>query len=133
MTLQVELVSPESSPFSGEADMVLARTMAGGDIAFLSGHVPFIGALAIHPVEIVEPGGARTRIAVHRGFVEVADDKVTILSDMAELPDDIDVEAARQELAAAEAALAADANDDAAKVAKRQAEVRLDVAGAATL
>ena len=47
MTLQVELVSPEGIAYSGEAEMVVARTVDGGDIAFQPGHVPFIGVLAI--------------------------------------------------------------------------------------
>ena len=48
MTLQVELVSPERILYSGEADMVIARTTEG-DIAFLPGHAPFIGSLGIGP------------------------------------------------------------------------------------
>ena len=43
--MQVELVSPERILFSGEADMVICRTVDGGDIAFLAGHAPFLGAL----------------------------------------------------------------------------------------
>ena len=50
MTLQVELVSPERILWTGEADMVIARTVGGGDIAFLSGHAPFVGALDIGKV-----------------------------------------------------------------------------------
>ena len=38
MPLQVELVSPERLLYSGEADQVIARTVGGGDIAFLAGH-----------------------------------------------------------------------------------------------
>ena len=44
MTLQAEVVSPERILYSGEADMVVARTVAG-EIAFLSNHAPFLGAL----------------------------------------------------------------------------------------
>ena len=44
--MKVELVSPERVLFQGEADMVVART-ANGEIAFLPGHVPFLGALGI--------------------------------------------------------------------------------------
>ena len=80
--LQVELVSPEKILFSGEAESVIART-AGGDIAFLPGHVPFIGTLAVHPVRILLPGGVEEVVAVHEGFVECSDDRVTILSDVA--------------------------------------------------
>ena len=45
VTMQVELVSPERVLFSGEATMVILRTLGGGDIAFLPGHAPFLGAL----------------------------------------------------------------------------------------
>jgi len=41
--LQVELVSPERILYSGEADMVVCRTVSGGEIAFLTGHAPFVG------------------------------------------------------------------------------------------
>ena len=47
MTFQVELVSPEGIAYSGEAEMVIARTVGGGEIAFQPGHVPFIGVLAV--------------------------------------------------------------------------------------
>ena len=55
--------------------MVIARTVGGGDIAFLTGHAPFIGALDIGAV--TDPHGRRRRasvVAVHGGFVEVSDD-----------------------------------------------------------
>ena len=45
MALQVELVSPERILYSGEADMVVCRTIDGGELAFLTGHAPFLGAL----------------------------------------------------------------------------------------
>ena len=95
MTLQVELVSPERILFSGEADMVVCRTLGGGDIAFLTGHAPFVGALAIHAVTINTPNGVE-KAGVYGGFVEVKDNKVTILSDHAEMASDIDVEEARR-------------------------------------
>ena len=47
MPMQVELVSPERVLYEDDADMVIARTVGGGDIAFLTGHAPFLGALAI--------------------------------------------------------------------------------------
>ena len=41
--LQVDLVSPEKVLFSGEANMVITRTLGGGEIAFQAGHAPFVG------------------------------------------------------------------------------------------
>ena len=68
-------------------------------------------------------------MAVHGGFVEVSDNRVTILSDVAELADQIDVARAQRALETAEAALRADPLDDEAKAAMERAEVRLEVAG----
>jgi F-type H+-transporting ATPase subunit epsilon len=128
-TLQVELVSPERILFSGEADMVIARTVGGGDIAFLAGHAPFLGALDVGMVRIQQPGGPEERAAVHGGFVEVSNNKVTILSDVAELASQIDVDRARAAAERAEQALRGE-HDVEAEAALRRAHVRIEVAGA---
>ena len=120
MALHVELVSPERILYSGEADMVIARS-AGGDIAFLTGHAPFVGTLGVAKLRIQEAGGNEVVFAVHGGFVEVKDNRVTVLSDVAEQASQIDVERARASLSAASAS-----GDEAAE---RRAEVRLEVAG----
>ena len=130
MTFQIELVSPEAVSYSGEAEMVVARTLEGGDIAFQPGHVPFIGVLAVWSVDVIRPDGDRDTIAVHQGFVQVAGTRVSILSDVSESSDGIDVERARVARAAAEAALAADKEDADAAGALARAELRLRVAGA---
>ena len=105
MPLAVELVSPERTLFSGDATMVRARTVGGGDIAFLAGHAPFVGALSDWIVEITLAEGGREVAAVHGGFVEVSDDHVKILSDLAELSSQIDADRARRAKERAEAAV----------------------------
>ena len=132
MPMDVQLVSPEKILYTGEAVGIVARTIGGGDIAFLPNHAPFIGALDIHPVVIhtlqSEGGsGADVVVAVHGGFVEVSDNKVTILSDVAELPEQIDVARAEAAKARAEEAVRADADDADAKAALARAETRLTV------
>jgi F-type H+-transporting ATPase subunit epsilon len=84
MPLRVELVAPESVLYEGEADMVVCRT-TDGEIAFLPGHVSFLGALGVGEVRVLLPGGGEEAFAVDGGFVEVSDDKVTVLSDAARL------------------------------------------------
>jgi F-type H+-transporting ATPase subunit epsilon len=126
--LEVQLVSPEQLLFQGEADMVVCRTTEG-EIAFLPGHVPFLGALATAPVRLVLPGGAQQSLAVHGGFVEVSNDRVAVLSDVAELADQIDVSRAEAARRRAQDALAADPEDHEAAAALARAEVRLEVAG----
>jgi F-type H+-transporting ATPase subunit epsilon len=126
VTLHVELVSPERILYSGEADMVVCRTIGGGDIAFLTGHAPFVGALDIHAVRIRRSeGGQWDVIAVHGGFVEVSRDRVTILSDVAELASEIDVDRARR----AEEALARGGDlDEEDAAALQRARMRVQVA-----
>jgi len=130
MTFQVELVSPEAISYSGEAEMIIARTLEGGDIAFQPGHVPFIGVLAVWSVDVIRPDGNRDTIAVHQGFVQVAGTRVSILSDVSEPSADIDVERARAAKDNAEAALTTDRDDTESAGALARAELRLRVAGA---
>jgi F-type H+-transporting ATPase subunit epsilon len=127
VALQVELVSPERILYSGEADMVVART-SEGDIAFLTGHAPFIGALGIGAVSIRATDGTEERAAVHGGFVEVSGDRVTILSDVAELASDIDAARARRALEQAERRTG-DQDDAEAEAALRRARLRVELAG----
>ena len=128
MPLHVELVSPEDILYEGEADQVVCRP-TGGEIAFLPGHQPFVGALVTYPVRILLPGSGEVVAAVHGGFVEVRDDRVTVLSDVAELPEQIDVVRAQTAKETAEACgLAADPDDAEAAAALARAELRLSVA-----
>jgi F-type H+-transporting ATPase subunit epsilon len=126
--LDVELVSPERILFSGQASFVRARTVGGGELAFLTGHAPFIGALEICAVKIITDGGAEQLVAVHGGFVEVSDDRVTILSDVAELAEDIDAGRAEQARSRAESDLRTDPDDEEVQAALKRAEIRIEVA-----
>jgi F-type H+-transporting ATPase subunit epsilon len=128
MPLQVELVSPERTLLSAEAIMVQARTLGGGDIAFLPGHAPFIAALDTWTVTIRSTDGTDRSAAVHGGFVEVSHDKVKILSDMAELGDQIDVDRARRSADEAEARLR-QGEDLEVEAELRRAHARLRAAG----
>ena len=84
-TLDVQVVSPEEVMYQGAAEMVVCRT-TDGDVAFLPGHMPFLGALGIARVRALLPGEGEQVVAVHGGFVEVSNNRVLILSDVAELP-----------------------------------------------
>jgi F-type H+-transporting ATPase subunit epsilon len=124
--VQVELVSPERIVYSGEATQVIARSL-DGEIAFLGSHAPYIGALDIGRVKITTADGDEIVAAVHGGFVEVSHDRVTVLSDVAELSGDIDVERARRALSAAEEQLRTSQDAD-AEASLRRAQVRIELA-----
>jgi F-type H+-transporting ATPase subunit epsilon len=90
-TMRVEVVSPERVLFSGDATQVITRTIEGGEVAFLPGHAAFLGALTENHTRVYLADGSIQNLAVHLGFVEVGANHVTILSDAAELEQDIDV------------------------------------------
>ncbi|HWW44725.1 MAG TPA: ATP synthase F1 subunit epsilon [Acidimicrobiia bacterium] len=130
-TLEVQVVSPERVLYEGRAEMVVCRT-ADGEIAFLPGHVPLLGSLGVAKVRALMPDHHEQVVAVHGGFVEMSHDRVIVLSDVAELPEQIDVARAEAAKARAEATLASNADDEEALAALARAELRLDVAGVTT-
>ena len=98
MTLQVALVVPDRELWSGEARTVIAKTTEG-DIGVLTGHSPVFGVLAEGSlVEILNDDAEPVRAAVSGGFLSVADDRVAVLAASAQLADEIDTQAAQQEL-----------------------------------
>ena len=128
-TMQVELVSPEKVVFSGEATQVITRTLGGGEIAFLPGHAPFLGALTENHTRISLADGTQLDVAVHGGFVQVANNKVSILSDIAELGDQIDRPRATAAKERAETALRGSEDDPEAEAALSRANARLNASG----
>lgn len=128
MPIHVQFVSPERIIFEADAKEIIVRT-TDGEIGFLPGHVPFAGVLSVAEARIYDVDDSTVHsFAVHRGFVEVANDRCTILSDVAEAAGDIDI--ARAEVAERRAteALDADKDDDDAAAALKRAQVRIAVA-----
>ena len=128
-TMTVEVVSPESVLYSGEATMVITRTLGGGEIAFQPGHAAFLGALQECHTRASQEVGSVEDIAVHGGFVEVSNNTVSILSDSAELGSAVDIERARRAKDRAEDALRHE-HDAEAVSALGRAHARLNAAGA---
>jgi F-type H+-transporting ATPase subunit epsilon len=119
--LQVELVAADRTVWSGQATMVVAKT-AEGDIGVLRNHMPVLSLLVDGVVEIVPVDGERMYAAVDGGFLSVANNRVSILSQFAALSHEIDVAAARAELESAQSE-----GDEGEQRAKR-AEVRIRAA-----
>lgn len=130
--MTVEVVSPEMVLYSGEATMVITRTLGGGEIAFQPGHAAFLGALTENHTRVFLANGEVEDIAVHGGFVEVSDNTVSILSDAAELGGQIDIERARDAKGRAEERLRHE-HDAEAVSALGRAHARLNAAGAEAL
>ncbi len=127
MPVHVELVSPERMLFTGDVDMVVCRT-SDGDIAFLPGHERFLGALGIGVVRMIHDDGHEDTAAIHGGFVEVGDDRVIVLTDVAEMAGEIDVDRARQAHQDAEARMVEEETVE-TQAALARAHTRLVAAG----
>jgi F-type H+-transporting ATPase subunit epsilon len=121
--MEVELVAPDRIVWSGEADIVLARTTEG-DIGILPNHEPMLGVLVEHPVRIKRTNEDELVVAVLGGFLSVSRDRVSILAESVETPDEIDAGQARQELDSARGD-----DDEDAKAAARRAAARLRTVG----
>ena len=80
MVLKVELVSPTARVWSGEATSVSARTIEG-DIGILSNHSPLFGVLVDGAVSIKGIDGTTTQFTVSGGFLSVANNRVSILTE----------------------------------------------------
>jgi F-type H+-transporting ATPase subunit epsilon len=129
--LHVELVSVERLIWSGEAAMVIARTTEG-DLGVLPGHTPLLGELAEGGVVRVRQGGAEELVvAVHGGFLSVTEDGVSVLAELAELADEIDVARARAALDQARAAQDVADTESESHAAEQRALSRLRAAGQA--
>jgi F-type H+-transporting ATPase subunit epsilon len=122
-TMQVQLVAPDRMVWSGEAEIVLARTV-DGELGILPRHAPLLGVLVEYPVTIRRTGEDALVAAVHGGFLSVSDEGVDVLAEIVELADEIDVPRAR---AALERTQGGDTDED--KAAARRAIARLRAAG----
>jgi F-type H+-transporting ATPase subunit epsilon len=129
-TFQLEIVTPEKRVVDTAAAEVQIPGK-NGYLGVLPGHAPLITELAVGEITF-RSGAELQRLAVAWGFAEVLPDKVTILTETAERPSEIDVERARQAKERAEQRLASgDPNVDVERSldALHKAETRLEVAG----
>lgn len=96
-TFQLEVVAADHMVWSGEATMVIARTLEG-ELGVLANHSPLMGVLAPGSVEIRPADGNALVAVVDGGFISVANNRISILAAQAEMADDIDPADARQRL-----------------------------------
>ncbi len=127
MTLHVELVVPEGEVWAGDANRVIAKTLEG-DIGVLTGHTPVLGILAEGSVVRILPEGDAAdgwlAVAVHGGFLSVADDRISILAHQAELGSQVDSSAVQSALDSALEDESRSADEESADVRYFRAQLR---------
>lgn len=125
---QVKIITPDRVFYQGEASMIEFNTTEG-EIGVLKDHIPLTTVIAPGIVTITEAEGTK-KAAVHAGFAEILGDKVTLLAEIAEWPEEIDLERARKaEDRAKERLSRKDANLDVtrAEIALKKSLVRQDI------
>lgn len=128
-TMKLLVNTPERVFFNGEATFVELAT-SEGEIGVYPRHIPLTAVLVPCVLTIHQNDGIK-KAAVHGGIVEVLKDKVTILAEIAEWPDEIDVNRANDAKIRAERRLASkDSNLDVprAEMALKRSLARLGAA-----
>ncbi len=129
-SLRIEIVTPESILFSGEAIALVARSTVG-DFTVLAGHTATVGDI-VPSVLRVQSSAGESSFAVHGGYFQVSSPEVgatlaTVLAGVAEDVANIDVARAQAAKERAEADLAASGEDHAAHRAAQDALRRADL------
>ena len=134
--LQLRILTADNVKLDEPVDMVIMRCLleemvnrsAMGEIGILPGHAPLSGVLGINPLRIINDDLERV-IALFGGVVTVRNNVVTIMTEKAQWPEEIDQEKARLEHEQAELALmsAADTNIRTNQIAMRRALVQIEV------
>jgi F-type H+-transporting ATPase subunit epsilon len=134
--LQLEIVTPDRALAREEVDEVVVPG-SEGELGILPGHTPLLAMLKVGELWYRQ-GSEKHYLAVAFGFVEVLPDRVTILAQVAERPQDIDIERAERAKRRAEETLSRPATDEQsehdferARVAMMKSLVRLQVASRA--
>ena len=102
--LTLEIVTPEKVMLKTTADYVTLPGMIG-ELGILAGHIPLLTSLQSGVLRY-RSSGTESRFAIHHGYAEVLDDKITVLATKAEAREDIDAEAAKEARRKAEQELA---------------------------
>lgn len=127
---KLQVIAPDRVFLDGEADMIELCTTEG-EIGVLKDHIPLTAIIAPGVLRIKKDGEEKAA-ALHEGFLEILGDKVVILAESCEWPDEIDINRANEAKIRAERRLkSADAelNEARAELALRRSLVRLELAG----
>ena len=121
--IRLEVVTPESSVVSDEAQIVMAPGELG-EFGVLVGHTPFMTSLKVGTLRYEDANGKERLVFISGGFAEALPDRVTVLADSAERRKDIDIDRAKQAIERAESRLAKEGDTDIDFVRARAALIR---------
>ena len=130
----LKIITPDRVFYSGKASFLELNTVEG-EIGIYKNHIPMTTVLEPGIATITEEGGNKKEAALHTGFMEILGDRITILAEIAEWPDEIDRNRAQEAKIRAERRLQNDKsniNITRAELALHKALVRIELADHAT-
>jgi F-type H+-transporting ATPase subunit epsilon len=131
-TLRLEVITPDRVVYSNDHVVSVIAPGVEGYLGVMANRAPILTALDIGEIDFRKPDGDWDYIAVCGGFIEVFENKVTVLAETAELYTEIDVDRAEKAKARAQEMMAAHAPEhvdfDRAQAALKRALVRLNIA-----
>ena len=126
----LKIITPDRVFYSGKASFLELNTVEG-EIGIYKNHIPMTTVLEPGIATITEEGGNKKEAALHTGFMEILGDRITILAEIAEWPDEIDRNRAQEAKLRAERRLQNDnsnINITRAELALHKALVRIELA-----
>ena len=130
----LKIITPDRVFYSGKASFLELNTVEG-EIGIYKNHIPMTTVLEPGIATITEEGGNKKEAALHTGFMEILGDRITILAEIAEWPDEIDRNRAQEAKIRAERRLQNDKsniNITRAELALHKALVRIELAAHVT-
>ena len=109
-SLKVKIIAPDRLFYEGDAEMS-ELTTTEGQIGVYKGHIPLTAVIAPGVVRVYEASGSVKSASLISGFVEILPDKVEILAEIVEWPDEIDIKRAEEARIRAERRLAEKATE----------------------
>ena len=127
-SMKVKIIAPDRLFYEGDAEMV-EMTTTEGQIGVYKGHIPLTAVIAPGVVRIYESESVVKSAALHAGFVEILQDSVTVLAEVVEWPNEIDMNRANEAKIRAERRIAEKATETnlaRAELALKRAVARID-------
>ena len=127
---RLQIITPERIFYEGEVPFIEIKTTEG-PMGIYKNHVPTTLILSPGVLKSYEDEGVK-RAALHTGFVEIQQEKIVVMAEIAEWPEEIDVKRAEEARIRAERRIKDDSQDDSvarAEIALRKALARLEASG----
>lgn len=124
-TMEVKIIDPQRTFYDGQVSFIEFNTTEG-ILGIYPRHIPMTAVISPGVLKLVEESGTEKTAALHSGFVEILGDKITILAECVEWPEEIDANRANEARIRAERRIKDPTQDmDRAELALKRSVVRL--------